>query len=346
VGRIKKLKVGIVGTGGMAKVHTSCFQQNKNCEVIAVCSRNKNRLKKFCKGEWEDVVYANEKLGEFPSLYKIKKGYTNFKKMVEDKEINIISICTPPSLHYEQVVLSLSKGKNVLVEKPFSLSFNEALRMAELSQKYKKKLMVAQTWRFHPEAVYVRSLIKKGRLGKIFKIKSYAIHKDWAPDGWFRNKKLAGGGSLMDMGVHSLDIIKFLLLERRVEKVFAKTGTYYGTYSVDDSSDLILILEGDILGFVESGWNYPYSEGGEAHTLIYGTKGFARIFPLKVMERKNKKWKDVTPKNFKKVKVEEVYQNQINCFVDCVLKNKEVPVPLKTSVENARIIESAYKKFK
>lgn len=340
------LKVAIIGTGGMGKTHCACFMRNKNCKVMAVLSRDKIKGKKFADGRWEDVVYAEEILGDFFPLYKIEKVYTNINDLAKDKNIDAVAVTSPPALHLAQAEVLMKSGKHLLIEKPLTLTAAEAIKIKLLAKKNKVKVMVAQTWRFHPEIIYLKKIINDGVLGKIVKIKSYAIHTLWAPPGWFRNKKIAGGGCLLDMGIHAIDTVRFLLNDVKAKNIFAQINTFFGDYDVDDSASLMLEFNNGTTAYIESGWNYPYAEGGEAFTYILGTKGFGRIFPLQLKIKTNNEWGMFIPSGFQNIKNKQVYQSEINNFVDVLLNNKPVEVTVASAIENAKIIDAAYKSAK
>lgn len=337
-----KLRVGVVGTGGMGKTHTASFMNNSSVEVVAICSRDKKRLSAFCSGKWEEVVYAHESLGNFHSRYKVQKGYTDARDMAKDKNIDAVSITTPNALHYTQVKLFLQNGKHVLVEKPMAVNAKQCRELITLAKKQKKLLMVAQCWRFHPEVNEIKKLVKKNMFGKIVKTKSYGIHVNWGPPGWFVNKKLAAGGALLDMGVHAIDTVRYILGEPQAKKVYAKIVTAFGKYALDDLSVLIIEFKNGTLAVVEAGWWHPYAEGGEATTVVLGTRGYGRIFPYEAVkyEKGNKiSYPSLAVQNFSN---EKLYQAEINHFVDCIVKKEKCAAPGEAGLEAAKIMDAAY----
>lgn len=337
-----KLRVGVVGTGGMGKTHTASFMNNPSVEVVAMCSRDKKRLSAFCNGRWEEVVYAHETLGNFPARYKVQKGYTDVREMAKDKDIDAVSITTPNALHYPQAKLFLQYGKHVIVEKPMAVNAKQCRELMALAKKQNKLLMVAQCWRFHPEVNEIKKLAKKNMFGKIVKTKSYGIHVNWGPPGWFINKKLAAGGALLDMGVHAIDTVRYILGEPQAKKVYAKVLTAFKKYAVDDMSVLMIEFKNGTLAVVEAGWWHPYAEGGEATTVILGTKGYGRIFPYEAVKYENGNkvsYPSLAVQNFSN---EKLYQAEINHFADCILKKEKCIAPGEAGLEAAKIMDAAY----
>jgi len=108
-----------------------------------------------------------------------------------------------------------------------------------------------------------KKIIEEGIIGRIVQTKSYAIHMRWAAGGWFADKKLAGGGAGVDMGVHAIDTTRYLLGEPRPKSVYAHIRSKFGQYDVDDLGLLMITFEGDIISAIESSRNFP----------------FARVFP-------------------------------------------------------------------
>jgi predicted dehydrogenase len=140
-------------------------------------------------------------------------------------------------------------------------------------------LMVAHCWRFHADVRAMRDRIVAGELGEVVKTRGYGVHAGWGPSGWFVDRTLAGGGALPDMGVHAIDTARFLLGDPDPARVCATIGTRYGDYDVDDDGILLISWSQGTNSIVESGWWQPHAEGLEAETEVYGTSGYARIFP-------------------------------------------------------------------
>ncbi|MEZ0235887.1 MAG: Gfo/Idh/MocA family protein, partial [Actinomycetota bacterium] len=188
-------------------------------------------------------------------------------------------VATPNALHAPQSIALLEAGKHVMVEKPMAVSVAECDAMIEASRRSDTSLMVAHCWRFREEVIAVRDRIAAGELGDVVKTRGYGVHANWGPSGWFTDRSLAGGGSLVDMGVHAIDTARFLLGDPEPTQVFATIGTRYGAYDVDDDTILLISWSQGTNSIVESGWWHRHAEGMEADTEVYGTRGYGRIFP-------------------------------------------------------------------
>ncbi|HOJ11889.1 MAG TPA: Gfo/Idh/MocA family oxidoreductase, partial [Clostridiales bacterium] len=188
---MKRLKVGIVGIGGIGKgVHLTGWSQNPNTEVIALCDIRLQRAQ------------------EAAEQYHIKHVFENYEDMLAMDEIDIIDICTPNYLHSKIAVKAMEKGKHVFCEKPDAISPEEALKMKEASEKSGKMLMVMRNNRFADFAQYLKKYIEDGNLGEIYAAKCGWIRRRGIPGkgGWFTTKAQSGGGPLIDLGVHMIDL--------------------------------------------------------------------------------------------------------------------------------------------
>jgi predicted dehydrogenase len=230
----------------------------------------------------ELVAVANhreESARAFAERHGIQRVTTDWEALARDPAIDAGIVATPNSLHAPQTIALLEAGKHALVEKPMAMSVVECDAMVEAAGAGDAFLMVAHCWRFRREVIALRDRIAAGELGEIVKTRGYGVHANWGPSGWFTQRELAGGGALVDMGVHAIDTARFLLGDPDLERVRAVLGTRYGTYDVDDDGILLIEWSNGTNSLVESGWWHPHREGLEADTEVYGTGGYARIFP-------------------------------------------------------------------
>jgi predicted dehydrogenase len=166
----------------------------------------------------------------------------------------------------------------VLVEKPMARTLAEAESMNAAAERSAGSLMVAHCWRFHDDVRALRARVAAGQLGEVVKTRGYGVHAGWGPKGWFVDPELAGGGALIDMGVHAIDTARYLLGDPAVVRVCASIGTRYGESDVDDDGILLISWDNGANSLVESGWWQPHMAGMEADTEVYGTGGYARVW--------------------------------------------------------------------
>jgi predicted dehydrogenase len=230
----------------------------------------------------ELVAVANHREASAQALaerHGIPEVTTDWRSLARREDIDAVVVSTPNALHAEQSVGFLDAGKHVLVEKPMATTVAGCDAMVDASARSGASLMVAHCWRFRDEVRAMRDRVASGELGEIVKTRGYGVHARWGPEGWFVDPALAGGGALVDMGVHAIDTARFVLGDPIPERVCAAIGTRYGTYEVDDDGIVLIGWSNGTNSVVESGWWHPHKEGMEADTEVYGTGGYARIFP-------------------------------------------------------------------
>ena len=230
-----------------------------------------------------DVVavanHREETAAVFAERHGIPHVTTDWEALAASPDIDAAVVATPNALHAPQSIACLEAAKHVLVEKPMATSVAECDAMIAAARTSGVSLMVAHCWRFHSDVQAMRARIEDGALGEIVKTRGYGVHAGWGPSGWFAQKALAGGGALPDMGVHAIDTARYLLGDPEPTRVCAVIGTRYGDYDVDDDGILLISWSQGTNSVVESGWWHPHKEGLEAETEVYGTGGYARIFP-------------------------------------------------------------------
>ena len=149
----------------------------------------------------------------------------------------------------------------------------DAEAMLAAAERHDRLLLVLHPWRHHSAVIALRDAILAGELGAIVRTHGYGVHADWGPGGWFTDPALAGGGALVDMGIHAIDTARFLLGEPEPQRVLASIRTAHGSYAVDDDGIVLIEWEGGARSVVESGWWQPHLGGYEADTEVYGSSG-------------------------------------------------------------------------
>jgi len=233
------------------------------------------------------VLYAaadvnSDVLAQYAKKFGVVRASTNPEAFADDPEIDAVAIGVPNAFHLPLALRYLEGGKHLLIEKPMALDTAEGRRVAAAAEAHDRRLLVGHMWRFDPEVQFLRKAIRDGLLGDIVKTKGYGIHTLWGPSGWFTQKKLAGGGALADMGVHAIDTVRYLLGDPRPVSVYARIGTHYGSYDVDDTGILMIVWDNGTTSVIESGWWQPHMDGPEASTQLFGTKGYGRLFPTEL----------------------------------------------------------------
>jgi predicted dehydrogenase len=254
------MRVALFGCGWIQDFHARGVQACGH-EVVAVANHREQTAKAFAE------------------RHGIPEVTTDWAALAADPAIDAAIVATPNALHAPQTIACLEAGTHVLVEKPMATDVDECDAMIAAAARSGASLMVAHCWRFHPDVRAMRARIAAGELGEVVKTRGYGVHAGWGPSGWFTDRALAGGGALPDMGVHAIDTVRYLLGDPQPGRVCATIGTRYGDYAVDDDGILLISWSQGTNSIVESGWWQPHKEGLEAETEVYGTGGYARIFP-------------------------------------------------------------------
>jgi predicted dehydrogenase len=322
---MERLRVGLLGYGFIGKLHANAVSGSADCELAGV---------------WTLPDKTQE---EFRGKYPAGRCYGSPEEMAADPTVQAVVIGLPNRFHHAETLRFLEAGKHVLVEKPMAMSVAEAEEMAALASDRKLTLMVGHMWRFDREFLAVREVVSSGRLGEIIKTKGYGIHESWGPAGWFARKELAGGGALVDMGVHAIDSVRFLLGDPDPVSVYAVIGTHYGDYDVDDTAILMIRWSNGTTSLIESGWWQPHMDGPEASTQLFGRKGYARVFPTMAKFGPGEKpWLPKFPPREEHCD-QHIYDGQMAAFARAVRERRN-PVP--GSAEGLvvmRICEAAYR---
>ena len=306
------LRVGLLGAGWVAERHARGLLDHPGAELVAASN-------------WREPSLA-----ALAERFGIPRTTTDWRELAADPEVDAVVIGTPNALHAEQAVAFLEAGKHVLVEKPMARTVAECDRMLAAAAGSPAWLMVAHCWRFHSDVLTLRARVAAGELGEIVKTRSYGVHAHWGPSGWFTDPELAGGGALLDMGVHAIDTTRFLLGDPLPVRVYATVATRYGDYPVDDDAVLLVRWSDATSSIIEAGWWQPHLGGLEADTELYGTGGYARV------------WDRTEPPPGQEHVSQAMFTAQIGEFVGAVAAGRQ-PRP---SGEDGRvvmeIVEQAY----
>lgn len=256
------IKLGIVGAGAIGKAHKKAILNNADCTISAIC----------------DVVCENAlKLAEGTDA----KIYTDYKEMQENEKLDGVILNLPHFLHKEITVYFLEKGIPTLIEKPMANSVEECDAMIEASAKYNTPLGVGHVQRYFKCHKYLRDLIKSNKLGKLCSI-TETRNINYFPNRpkWFLDKKLSGGGILMNYGAHTLDKL-YYITGLAVSDVFANGNNFLTDDSVEAAAQALVRFEDGCSAVLNyCGCHVP----GQYDTFFYFTDGVVKITGCREME--------------------------------------------------------------
>lgn len=252
---MKKLKWGIIGCGGIADRRTiPGILKTKNSEVYAVMD---------VKPEVAERIKAK---------YGFEKAYYNVQDIFDDKNIDVIYIATPVCYHKEQALTAIAAGKHVFIEKPMAYSSEDAQIVLDKAKEKKVHIMIGYIMRYHNLHMKMKKIIADGGIGQVVSMR--AQFSCWYPDikgAWRQYKKMSAGGTVMDLGVHCIDIMQFVSGDEIKEiKSFYDTKTF--KYEVEDSAAILFNTERNIYGHIDVNFNIP-DDAAVSKLEIYGTKG-------------------------------------------------------------------------
>jgi len=216
----------------------------------------------------------------FAATHGVPRATEDWRALVADPLVDLVVVATPNALHHPQVLYALICGKHVLVEKPMALSVETARELIDAARAADRVLAVGHMWRYRDEVIALRDRIARGDFGRVVRTHGYGVHAQWGPGGWFIDPALAGGGALIDMGIHAIDTARFLLGDPLPLRVQASIGRgVFGPYLVDDDGLVIVDWDNGARSLIEFGWRQPRLGGLEAETHVLGLTGAAQIWP-------------------------------------------------------------------
>jgi predicted dehydrogenase len=258
---LKKVNVGILGYGFVQSTfHIPCYREIPEANVVAVGGHRKEGIKE---------------LAESHGIKKIYFGDDFIEKLCADPEVEVVDIGLPNFLHEKAAVIAAENGKHVICEKPLARNLDEAKAMLKAVEKAKVIHCYAENQVFAPHIIKAKELIEKGAIGNVFWIRSREAH--FGPHSeWFWNPELAGGGVLMDMGCHSVEVARYFI-EKKPLEAYAWGATLVHKTKAEDNSLALVKYEGESLGQSENSWA---AHGGlDLRYEIYGSDGAFFIAP-------------------------------------------------------------------
>ena len=319
-----KVRVGLVGVGGMGGCHFYNYEKIENAELVAVCDVRKE--------------VAESKVGD-----RNINIYTSLDKMLKSEKLDMIDICTPSFLHKDMAIKLLKAGYHVLCEKPMTLNAKDAKKVVEAAKATDKKFMVAHVVRFMAPYMYLKKTIESGELGKLLRLDMKRISSipTWSWEDWMRDEKRSGGVAT-DLSIHDIDFVQSVL------GMPDKISSY--TTGIKDNNDFVVtnMQYGDTLVTCEGTWY-------NAKIPFHAT--YLAVFQDGYVELSDKLYRDGKEVVFdNQNKAEEVdlginvgnddgYLKEMTYFVDCIVNNKSTYyVTAESSAKSVELVDLIKKK--
>lgn len=340
-----KLKIGIIGTGNIAQQHASGYQLLEDVEIVACCDLNRDRAEEFAKRNNIPAVYAS------------------YDEMLAKAELDAVSVTTWNNAHMPASVAALNAGKHVLVEKPMAMNAEEGRIMKEAAEKNGKLLMIGFVRRFDPKTDIAKEYIESGEVGDIYYAKTKCTRRCGNPLGWFADKSLSGGGPLIDLGVHMIDLARYLMGKPCAVSVYGVTANKIGpmedikhhsrylAYSagsgvcdVEDFATAIIRFDNGAALHVEVSFSGHIAKE-ELSLEILGAKGGMTINPdLALYTVKHNLLVDETPRiSVATDTFSNIFSLEIAHFVDCVKNGTPCRNTADDGIALMEILDAIYK---
>ena len=347
----KKFRIGIIGCGGIANSkHMPSLSKQPDVELVAFCDIVEERAQK-----------ALEQYGAEGA-----KVYTDYKELLKDETIDIVHVCTPNREHSFITVDALEAGKHVMCEKPMAINGEEAQKMLDAAARTGKKLTIGYQNRYRPDSWYLKRACDNDELGEIYYAKAHALRRRGVPTwGVFIDEYEQGGGPLIDIGTHALDLTLWMMNNYKpkmvVGSVFKKlgdqkeSGNAWGDWdsekiTVEDSAFGFIIMENGATISLESAWALNTLDIGEAKTTLCGVKAGADMKDgLRINRVKYNKWVteevtlDSTGVTFYGVKGAKPSEIEARMWLDAIKNDTDVVVKPEQAIVVTRILDAIYR---
>lgn len=344
----RKLRIGIIGTGGIAGSHIASYKKQPDVEVVAGADLIPGKAEKFFK---DNEVEA--------------KAFTDYKEMIDTMNLDAVSVCTYNRTHAECTIYALEHGLPVLLEKPMTVTLEEAIAIREAEKKSGKIVSVGFQPRFDANMQMIKKIVQSGELGRIYYVQTGGGRRHGIPVSWsetFIENDKAGLGALGDIGCYSIDLVMNALGNPKPLTVTGTATDYFGTtpeayaqvgkpecakkFSVDDFASAYIRLEGGIILDFRIAWYMHLDTPGD--TIIMGTKGSLRIPSTDCWNGSFNKpmtiYHDVAGEPVETVipllpATPDLFDRKIRSFLNAVITGGEAPVPTSQIIYNQAILD-------
>lgn len=344
---MSKLKIGLIGNGGICQVHAAAYATMPDrAEIYALCDINKDR-----------ALAMAAKYG-VPE----ERVFTNVYDLVKLPEVDAVDVCTWNNGHAECTIAALNAGKHVLCEKPMALNAKQAQEMKDTAEKNGKLLMIGFVRRYGNDMEVLKNLDADGYFGDFYYAKVNYTRRNGCPGGWFSDKSRSGGGPLIDLGVHVIDFSRYLMGNHKPVSVYGATFDSLknrpdirragGWFSADAGNNDIFTVEDLAVGLIRFDNGSVISidaafslnqKSDKGDMEFFGTKGGAKLSPeLEVYSSAsgymtNTQFAFPTSLDFN-----GLFENEIRHFVDCITTGCPCKSPAEDGVQLMKILDGLY----
>lgn len=342
---MEKIKIGIIGVGNISDSHITAYKNDPRAELYAFCDINGARL---------------QEMGE---KHGVTRLYENLDEMLVLPELDAVSVCVWNNAHAECAIKALRAGKNVLCEKPMALNAQLAEEMEKVAAETGKVLMIGFVRRFGQDCALLKEYIDNGTFGDIYYAKVNNLRRHGNPGGWFADKSRSGGGPLIDLGVHVIDLVCYLLgadvkpvsvygatfrklLNRPGVKdlppYMSKDRTDHDDCTVEDLATALIRFDNGTVLSVETAFELNVPDA-ESYIKLFGTKGGASItHDLTISTELGGRLANTKLCSQSNFDFQPSFCREISHFLDCVQNGTPCRNPAKDGVKLMKILDAIY----
>ena len=336
----KKVRWGVIGAGGIADRRTiPGMMLCDNAELVAVMEINMELAEK-CRAKWG-----------------CRKAYDSEAALLADPEVDAVYIASPVFLHAKQAMAAADAGKHILIEKPLAMTAEEGQKVVEHCKEKGVLIAAGLMMRFGAYVQAMKKAVAEGKIGR--PVSGYAQFTGWYPDmpgNWRQSKKNGGGGAMMDMGVHCIDLMQYIL-GTKAKDVAAFNDTISFRYDVEDTSTVLMRMENGAQCVVQSNFNIA-DDAAKWRIEIFGEEGrligdtvigqvdggkLDAMFLGKQGGYDAQQDKKDGQRTQIQVEFGNMYAREIESFSNSILTGAPVEVPAEEAVQVQRIMEAAYR---
>ncbi len=337
-----KVRMGFVGAGAIAEYAAQSLLKHEDAVLAAVAEPSEDRRDAFV-----------EKLG-------VQRGYATAQELFADDGVDGVYIAVPNKFHAPLAIEALEAGKHVLLEKPMAMCWAEANDIVQAAEHTGKVFMVGMNQRFGEDAQKLRDLVQRNKLGEVYHAKAYWCRREGIPrlGTWFGHKAMSGGGALLDIGVHVLDLCLWAMGHPKPVAVSGAVYTKFGhrglgeggwgksdrkglEFDVDDLASALIKFENGATLQLDASWAAHMAKGNRMGVELFGTEAGASISPL-MMFHQNPETEayDVV----EEVEAEEMFphRDRMHHFVNVILERETLCVTPEQALMVQRIIDAIY----
>jgi UDP-N-acetylglucosamine 3-dehydrogenase len=306
---VRTVNVGVIGVGAMGYNHARVYYRLENANLVAVSDVSERTLKKVCK------KYDT-------------KGYNDIEDLLNDPEIEVVSVCVPTTHHYNVVMKAIEHGKHVLVEKPIAFTEEEAEGMIKAAKEKGVILSTGHVERFNPAVQKAKELIENDVIGDVVSASAKRVGP-FPP-------RIKDVGVAIDLAIHDLDVM-YYLFDEEVSQVYATMGSILDKCEYEDHAEIMVNFE-DVTGILEVNWLTPYKR---RQIEITGTDGIISVDYIdQSIDVHGKFAQDI------QIKHEEPLKEELSSFLECVVNNEKPVITGEDGLNALRMVLAANKSSK